>query len=445
MNFNELEKICLGQFEANSELFKTTVKENINKNRKSVKSISVKDENGKPLSGAAVKVTLKNHQFKYGSHIFMLDQFESKEENELFRKLFSKYFNLATIPFYWEGIEPVQGKPRYGAESEKVYRRPSPDLCLDYCREKGIDAKIHCLFYDKFIPNWLPKDDEKQMKELYEKRFREIADRYGNGVMYEVEVINELLETYAWTTNSVISNEIDSLEWSFKLAEKYFPNDILVINDANFVPEIGEKTYRHPYYMLVDSALAKGVRIDKIGIQNHIYMGMKDDYNPYAYASHFDPIKISKGLEVMSEFGKPLELTEVQIPTFGEGNEAENLQAEVLKYLYTLWFSTKNLDTVVYWNCVDKTAYSSPEWDENRLRAGLFHRDLAPKKSGEMLKKLFKEQWHTEVELVTDENGQIEFEGFHGEYEVCIQSRYGEVYNAELNKDNQKAEFICII
>ena len=32
--------------------------------------------------------------------------------------------------------------------------------------------------------------------------------------------------------------------------------------------------------------------------------------------------------------GKPLEITEVQIPTFGEGNEAEDLQAEVLKYLW---------------------------------------------------------------------------------------------------------------
>ena len=174
-------------------------------------------------------------------------------------------------------------------------------------------------------------------------------------------------------------------------------------------------------------------------------MGMQDSEDIRNFKEYFDPIKILNGLDVMSEFGKPLEITEVQIPTFGEGNEAEDLQAEVLKYLYTLWFSSEKLESVIYWNSVDQTAYSSPDWDENRLRAGLFHRDLTPKKSGEMLKKLFKEQWHTEVELVTDENGQIEFEGFHGEYEVCIQSRDGEVYNAELNKDNQKAEIICII
>ena len=445
MKFGEIERFCLEQFDANNDLFKTVVKDNIERNRKGKKTIVIKDKTGAVQSGIRVKAVLKNHEFKHGAHIFMLDQFETASENERYRNLFSQYFNLATIPFYWAGLEPVQGKVRFGADSENVWRRPSTDLCLNYCREKGIDAKIHCLFYDKFIPDWLPKDNEAEMKKLYEKRFMEIAQRYGNGVMYDIEVINELLETHWWTTNSVISDTRNSLEWSFELAQKYFPNDVLVINDGNFVPEIGKKTYRHPYYMLIDAALAKGVRIDKIGIQNHIYMGMQDSEDIRNFKGYFDPIKILKGLDVMSEFGKPLEITEVQIPTFGEGNEAEDLQAEVLKYLYTLWFSSEKLESVIYWNSVDQTAYSSPDWDENRLRAGLFHRDLAPKKSGEMLKKLFKEQWHTEVELVTDENGQIEFEGFHGEYEVCIQSRDGEVYNAELNKDNQKAEFICII
>ena len=47
------------------------------------------------------------------------------------------------------------------------------------------------------------------------------------------------------------------------------------------------------------------------------------------FKEHFDPIKILKGLDVLSEFKKPLEITEVQIPMFGEGNEAENLQAKV--------------------------------------------------------------------------------------------------------------------
>lgn len=441
-NFKDVEKFCIGKFEENADLFKTTVADNIEKYRKGRKTIVLKDKAGKVMPGVKAKVTLKNHEFKHGAHIFMLDQFEKSEENAKYREIFPEYFNLATIPFYWAGIEPEKDKPRYSADSENVYRRPSPDLCLEYCGEKGIDAKIHCLFYDKFIPEWVPKNDAKKMKALYEKRFKEIADRYGDGVMYDVEVINELLETHWWPKCSVICDTKDSLEWSFKLAEKYFPNDTLVINDGNFIPEIGEKTYRHPYYMLIESALLKGARIDKIGIQNHIYARM-DGINVNDFAHHYDPVKILKGLEVLSEFGKPLEITEIQIPTFGFGNEAEDLQAEVLKYLYTIWFSVPNVESTIYWNSIDETAYAAPDWDENQLRAGLFHRDLTPKKSALMLNNLFKKEWHTEVEVMSDENGQIEFCGFHGAYEVCIPQANEAVYSVQLYKDKQKVDVIC--
>ncbi len=111
--------------------------------------------------------------------------------------------------------------------------------------------------------------------------------------------------------------------------------------------------------MLIDAALLKGARIDKIGVQNHIYLRI-DDSDVNKFAHHYDPVKILKGLDVMSEFRKPLEITEVQIPTFGEGNEAEDLQAEVVKYLYTLWFSVEKLESVIYWNFVNDTAMLHP-------------------------------------------------------------------------------------
>lgn len=442
-SYSEIEKFCLGKFQANEDLFKTTIKENIEKYRKGKVTVTLKDKDGNPLSGVKVRAVLKNHEFKHGAHIFMLDQFEDEEKNKEYRKLFPEYFNLATVPFYWKELEPEEGKPRYAADSPNIYRRPSPDLCVDFCRENGIAPKLHCLFYDKFIPDWTPKNDAEKMKSLYEKRFSEIAERYGNGVMYDVEVINELLQTYWWTTHSVISDTKDSLEWSFKLAEKYFPSDVLVINDGTYIPEIGKMTYRHPYYMLIESALLKGARIDKIGIQNHIYMRLAEDDNKY-FEPYFDPIMMMKGLDVLSEFGKPLEITEISIPTLGDdGHEAEDVQAEVLRYLYTLWFSSKNVESTIYWNTVCNSAYVSPEWDENRARAGIFNRDLTPKKAALMFKKLFKEEWHTDVELVSDEGGKIELEGYYGDYELHIKSEKENLYNLKLNK-NVKGIELCL-
>ena len=118
----------------------------------------------------------------------------------------------------------------------------------------------------------------------------------------------------------------------------------------------------------------------------------------------------------MSEFGKPLEITETTIPTFGEGLEAEDIQAEILKHLYTLWFATPQMESVVYWNTVEGTAYG----DENNFFGGLFHKDLTPKKSARMLLDLFSKQWHTQENLITNSNGEITFRGFFGTYQATV-------------------------
>lgn len=417
MNNSEIRKICLGKFEEAEDLFLEKIYPNIETCRKGDCKIKCLDKNGNPLIGRSVKITQKKHDFKYGANIFMLDEFASEEDNKAYREEFAKYFNLATIPFYWKGLEPEKGKPRYDADSPKVYRRPAPDLCLEYCREKGIDGKLHCLFYDKFLPDWMPRNDEKEMLLLYEKRFAGIAKRYS-GKLYEVEVLNELLSEWWWTGQSVLSERRDILELMFSLAEQYFQNDTLVINDGNYIPEIGQMDYRHPYYMLIDAALSKGVRIDKIGVQNHIYCGCvkSQEEEIHSCEPFFDPMLILKGFEVLSSFDKPLEITEVTIPTVGEGEEAEEIQAQLLRYLYTIWFSIPQMESIVYWNTVDGTALDAPGWMENNCRGGLLHTDFSPKKSAVMLKKLFSEIWHTELELVTDEDGYINFRGFYGDY-----------------------------
>jgi hypothetical protein len=137
---------------------------------------------------------------------------------------------------------------------------------------------------------------------------------------------------------------------------------------------------------------------------------------------HFDPELMLRGLDILSEFGKPLEITEVTIPTLGEGEEAEQLQADILRELYTIWFATPKMESVLYWNLPDGAAANAPEWNENNTRGGIFNHDMTPKKAAFELKRLFNEEWHTDEELVTDENGCIRFRGFFGDYEAKVGS-----------------------
>ncbi len=406
------------------ELLETRAAEAIEKYRKGYCKLRFVDENGAPLQGKQVKITQNTHDFKYGANIFMLDEFESEEDNKAYREAFKKYFNLATVPFYWDGLEPEQGKPRFNKNSKKVYRRPSPELCVEYCEENGIDAKLHCLVYDKFTPDWLPKNDMAAMEKLYEERFRQISERYS-GRLVEFEVINELLCEHGWTTQTAVSKKEDIVKWSFDLARKYFPNEILVFNEGNPIIDAAWKGYRAPYYMLLENALLKGVSIDKIGLQHHDFRGATSttrevyERDVMTGSKMFCPKRLYKGLDVYASLGLPLELTEITVPTFGESPEDEELQADLLEVLYTVCFGHEAVDTLVYWNVPDGYAYDDPNngnWRENNCKGGLLHHDLTPKKSAERLWELFNKKWHTELTLVTDENGYVEFRGFYGDY-----------------------------
>ena len=183
IDISEKRKLYMGAYDEDKGNIDTKIAEGIEKYRKGHCRVRFVDKNGNSVAGKKVKLTQKTHDFKYGANIFMLDEFESEEDNLEYRRFFKEYFNLATVPFYWDGLEAEEGNPRYDKNSQKVYRRPSPDLCMNYCEENGVTPKLHCLVYDKFTPEWLQKLSLEEVKKKYEERFRQIAERYS-GRMY---------------------------------------------------------------------------------------------------------------------------------------------------------------------------------------------------------------------------------------------------------------------
>ena len=431
MSIQELRAIYMQKYEENKELVDARIAEGIETYRKGDCCVQIKDKQCNPISCKKIKVTQVSHDFKYGANLFLLDEFKNDKANAEYRMFFKDHFNLATIPFYWDTLEPTEGQPRFSIDSERIYRRPATDLCMEYCEENGVTPKLHCLFYDKFSPEWLKGADEATAKIKLEKRIKEIAERY-RGRMFEFEVVNELFQVHDRQT--ALGGCRDIINWCFDTARKYLPNDQLTINENNTLPETARKDYYSPYFMLCDSLLKQGVSIDRIGIQNHQFTGVsaqnQEEYDSNVLADVIwnDPMMYFKALDVMQKFGKPLEITEVTIPTFGHSQEAEQLQADMLKLWFSIWFSHPAVDCVVYWNTVDGYTYATEKWNENNCRGGLWHNDLTPKKSAIMLKSLFNEVWHTELELMTDEEGYVKFRGFYGEYEAKtddISMRFG--------------------
>ena len=126
--------------------------------------------------------------------------------------------------------------------------------------------------------------------------------------------------------------------------------------------------------------------------------------------------------DTYSDFGLPIHLSEVSIPSWSNEPEDEEIQAELVERLVRLWFSRKNVEAAIWWNLVDGTAYG----DENVFHAGLLRNDMTTKPAYEVLDRLMDHQWHTEYE--TGNTDRVIFEGFYGDYRDNLHARRKEIH-----------------
>lgn len=413
----ENRKSILKNFEKYKGYTEDRVNHGIEQNRKAFATITIKNKNGSPLSNVAVKAEQTEHSFKYGANIFMLDELENDEKNRLYKEYFKGAFNMATIPFYWDDLEPEKGKTRYGKNSPKIYRRPATDLCMEFCRENNIEPREHALAYEHYFPDWLKDESVAVIKRELERHFGEIAERYADKIN-TIEVTNEM----EWPEGKTAFYRVsDYVEWCYKTAAKYFPNNQLVINEWSGVWEDYCETLSR-YYLTIENALLKGARIDAVGVQYHMFY--KQEEEVVKTEKFYNPMVLYKTLDTYSKLHLPVQITEVTIPAYSNEREDEDLQAEIIERLYSIWFSHPNVEQIIYWNLVDGYAAFAPQGDmtsgENYYYGGLLHFDLTPKPAYYTIKNLFEKKWHTSENLTSDCNGTVAFKGFKGKYDLSF-------------------------
>lgn len=409
----------LKRFYENKGFMDTVVKDNIEKYRKGDLKISLCDSNNTPIKNAEITITQTKHEFGFGANVFMLDGFKTEKENSKYKTEFKNLFNIATLPFFWPATEPERNKLRFTKDSEFMYRRPPIDLCLEYCKEYDIEPKCHCLNYDGISPKWLEGVSVMEHKQLLEKRFAEISERYADKIP-SFEVTNEVFHALNQKHNAFY-NENDFVSWSYETAHKYFPNNKLIMNDDMFV---WYRRYRGtPYYLLLKSLLLKdNYHIDVIGMQFHFFFNKEEEIEKADF--YYNPIFLYDLLNMYGEFNKDIQITEMTIPAYSDLPEDEETQAEIIKNIYTLFFSHPNMSSIIYWNLVDgHTGFSNPgdmTAGENRFYGGLLNVDMSRKKAYTELDRLINSTWHTTDTKITDNNGQADFRGFYGDYDVEI-------------------------
>lgn len=394
------------------------IEESIRTHRMGDLSLTVTDENGAPVDGATVTVRQTNHEFKIGANIFMLDGFETEEKNRLYKERFTSAFNMATIPFYWNTLEPEQGKTRYEIGSPYIYRRPTPDACLEFCEANGIEPREHALAYEHHFPKWLAGLGVDKIKELLEARFAEISRRYADRI-HTIEVTNEMF----WESGiTEFYFAPDYLPWCYEMAQKYFPNNRISINDNWCWRPLNVGGWDGTY-LQVEKLLRLGYRIDEMALQFHMFFTREKEEWNITFKHLYDPAYHRQILDSYATLVPHLTISEITIPSYSWEAEDEEFQADVIEGLYTTWFAHPAIDQVIYWNLVDGYGWEAKPGEmnkgENYYHGGLLRFDLSPKPAYERLCYLFGEKWRTN-ETLTTAQGDVSLRGFYGDYEVTV-------------------------
>ena len=418
------EALC--EFDRNEAYFAERTSRDIEKYRKGTIRLDVTDAEGKPIPGVKIRAEQKTHDFRFGANLFMLDELESEEKNRRYREIFADTFNMATLPFYWDDQEPERGKPRYAADSPKIYRRPPVDLCLNFCREHGIEPREHALSYAKFFPKWTDGMTLPELRRAYEAHCAELAERYADTIR-TIEVTNEHFTTSMHQRQDSIGRFYqapDFIDNSFRTARKYFPHNQLVINESiGEVFDDARMQFSSRYFLLVQSALLRGVPIDAIGMQYHLFYRREAFVEKSRYT--LDPMNLFRCFDTLGSLHLPMQVTELTFPAFSDRPEDEAMQAEILEKLYTLFFSIPQMEQIVYWNLPDGYAAWAPLGDmtkgENYYYGGLIRHDFTEKPALETLRRLTKKTWHTSAQTETGRAGTAALTGFYGEYALTLE------------------------
>lgn len=379
------------------------IERNIEKYRKGDAAIEVVGKDGRPVSGAKIELRQTGHEFLFGCNAFVLGQLDTPEKERRYEEAFTKIFNFATVPFYWEGTEPAQGELRYSEPARDIWRRPPPDRFIPWAAKHGVTLKGHPLLWHAYNPTWLPKDAD-ELRALYRKRFKEIATRFGDKIGI-FDVVNE--SQVCPKAYPLYTPDRDYVRWAFTEATPLFPvKTTLMINE---VTEFNFKPFAtNPYVAQIKSLLASDAKVSGIGLQYHYFR--RKQLDAFLADPKCDPTRLLDVYEQFGEFNLPLYITEITFPSADDGGDA--LQEEVVRDHYRLWFATPKMAGITWWNLGDGTAVKG----ENEAKGGLLDAAFEPKPAYRALDKLINKDWKTQTQVQTDAQGQAKFRGFHGTY-----------------------------
>ncbi len=371
--------------------------------RKVKKQITFLDALGNPVEGKRLNIKLINHSFLFGCGAFEFIPYVNNGIDEL-KQLTDSWldiFNYGTLPFYWGMYETEEGKPNKDALLKTA----------QFLKGKNVKVKGHPLCWHTACADWLMKyDNETIMRKQLERIDRDVTGFKGVIDMWDVineVVIMPIFDKYDNAITRICKDKgrVRLIKEVFEKAHECNPEATLLLNDFNTSIN---------YEILIDGCLNAGVPISAIGIQSHQHQGfwgmekleeVLERFSSFGLPIHFTENTLISG-DLMP--GHIVDLNDWQVEDWPTTPEGEERQAKEIETMYRRLFEHPLVEAITTWDFRDGAWLGAP--------SGFVRKDNSLKPSYNMLKKLVKEEWSTEVTVTTDSNGCVDLEGFKGEY-----------------------------
>lgn len=363
---------------------------------------------GVPLADAEVTVEQIRHAFGFGNIGFeLLDHANGMggPGDEELARLFLDAFDLAILPFYWADFEPTEGQPH----TERLRR------AAEWFAARAVRLKGHPLVWHTLAPEW-----------LMGRPLAEVADRVAARVRREAAAFAGLIDTWDIVNEAVIApvfsngdNAITPLaadlggagliEFAAGEARAANPGIALHLNDFDL-----SERYEH----LVDDVLARGVRVDGIGLQTHMHQGYRGVERALEVADRFArfgiPLHFTETTLLSGDLMPPgiLDLNDYVREHWPSTPDGEERQASELEQHYRSLFGHPAVASITYWGLADRGAWLNAP-------AGLVRLDGTAKPGYHVLRDLIREEWWTPpTTRRTDPAGRVEVSGVKGRYRL---------------------------
>jgi GH35 family endo-1,4-beta-xylanase len=362
--------------------------ERIEQHRKADLALTLTGSDGKPLADTEVKLTLRRHNFGFGSAIVAKRMSGESVDDKHYRDIIERLFSIIVFE---NDLKDGNWSPGFD-EKRRSQRNEELNAAFAWLGERHIAVRGHYLMQVATPFNLQTIKDsaviQQRTLDSVRERLAFVKDR-----VIEWDVINHPI---AWGGADMLNKRpgLEHLDREvFQLARSLTKLPFFVNEDQVFRP--GPQC--DDTFVYIQALNEAGMKVAGLGNQAHVH----ESYLP-------SPEHLLAITDRFAQIVPHQSITEYDIVT----TDDEELAADYTRDVLISVFSHPAYTSFLLWGF-----WEGSHW---KPEAASWNKDWTLRVRGQVLEEWIGQKWRTEATLKTDAEGRVSWRGFPGWYEVKV-------------------------